>query len=71
MLVIGNSKFHLLFWEEDGVTVDVGWEKEEEFGIDGDSVFPIPEWVGGRFSLWGSAGLIIAISIGSENYREL
>ena len=36
MLVIGNSKFHLLFWEEDGVTVDVGWEKEEEFGIDGD-----------------------------------
>ena len=27
--------------------------------------------MGGRFSLWGSAGLIIAISIGSENYREL
>ena len=43
----------------------------KEFGINGDSVFPIPEWVGGRFSLWGSAGLIIAISIGSENYREL
>ena len=46
-------------------------QRAKEFGIDGDSVFPIPEWVGGRFSLWGSAGLIIAISIGSENYREL
>ena len=43
----------------------------KKFGINGDSVFPIPEWVGGRFSLWGSAGLIIAISIGSENYIEL
>ncbi len=43
----------------------------QEFGIDGNNVVPIPEWVGGRFSLWGSAGLIIAIAIGSENYREL
>ena len=43
----------------------------KEFGIEENNVLPIPEWVGGRFSLWGSAGLIIAIAIGSENYREL
>ena len=43
----------------------------KEFGIDESGILPIPEWVGGRFSLWSSAGLIIAITIGSENYREL
>ena len=43
----------------------------KEFGIEENNVLPIPEWVGGRFSLWGSAGLIIAIAIGSDNYREL
>tara|TARA_B100001250_G_scaffold277257_1_gene239725 strand:+ start:1086 stop:2642 length:1557 start_codon:yes stop_codon:yes gene_type:complete len=43
----------------------------QEFGVDVNNILPIPEWVGGRFSLWGSAGLIIAITIGSENYREL
>ena len=43
----------------------------QEFGVDVKNILPIPEWVGGRFSLWGSAGLIIAITIGSENYKEL
>ena len=58
-----NIKDHFI-----GISNNISAAKE--FGIDGDSVFPIPEWVGGRFSLWGSAGLIIAISIGSENYIE-
>ena len=43
----------------------------KEFGLDANSILPMPEWVGGRFSLWGSAGLVIAITIGSEHYREL
>ena len=43
----------------------------KDFGVDANNILPIPEWVGGRFSLWGSAGLIIAITLGSENYRQL
>jgi glucose-6-phosphate isomerase len=29
------------------------------------------EWVGGRYSLWGTIGLPIALVIGMENFREL
>ena len=43
----------------------------KDFGVDAKNILPIPEWVGGRFSLWGSAGLIIAITLGSENYMQL
>ena len=43
----------------------------KDFGVDANNILPIPEWVGGRFSLWGSAGLIIAITLGSENYMQL
>ena len=42
----------------------------KEFGISSDNILPIPEWVGGRFSLWGSVGLIVSIVIGSKNFKE-
>lgn len=42
-----------------------------EFGIPQDRVFPFEDWVGGRFSLWSSIGLSIALSIGFDNFRAL
>lgn len=42
-----------------------------EFGIDRENIFPIWDWVGGRFSLWSAIGLSIAIAIGMENFYEL
>jgi len=42
-----------------------------EFGIDQDNIFPIWDWVGGRFSLWSAIGLSIAIAIGMEKFYEL
>ena len=42
----------------------------KEFGISSDNILSIPEWVGGRFSLWGSVGLIISIIIGSKNFKD-
>ena len=29
------------------------------------------DWVGGRFSLWSSAGITIALAIGQDNFQEL
>jgi len=43
----------------------------EEFGIDPANMFEFWDWVGGRFSLWSSIGLSIALSIGMENFCEL
>ena len=41
------------------------------FGIDKKNIFPMWNWVGGRFSLWSSAGLIISLAIGFANFKEL
>ena len=42
----------------------------KKFGISPDNILSIPDWVGGRFSLWGSVGLIISIVIGSKNFKD-
>lgn len=42
-----------------------------EFGMAEDNVFPLWDWVGGRYSLWSAIGLPIALTIGYGNYREL
>ncbi|MBT4324261.1 MAG: glucose-6-phosphate isomerase, partial [Cryomorphaceae bacterium] len=52
------------------IAVSNNTEAPKEFGISSDNVLSIPEWVGGRFSLWGSVGLIISIIIGSKNFKE-
>lgn len=43
----------------------------EDFGIDKNNIFPMYDWVGGRFSLWSAAGLSIAVSLGSKQFQEL
>jgi glucose-6-phosphate isomerase len=45
-------------------------EAPKRYGISPDNILSIPDWVGGRFSLWGSVGLIISIVIGSENFKD-
>jgi glucose-6-phosphate isomerase len=42
-----------------------------KFGISIDNIFSFWDWVGGRYSLWSSIGLPIAIAIGMENFSEL
>lgn len=39
------------------------------FGI--QTTFEFKDWVGGRFSLWSSIGLSIAIAIGAEQFKAL
>ncbi len=42
-----------------------------KFGIDQDNMFGFWDWVGGRYSLWSSIGLSIALTIGYDNFEEL
>jgi len=42
-----------------------------KFGIIAENIFPLWDWVGGRYSLWGAIGLSIAASIGFDNFIEL
>lgn len=42
-----------------------------DFGISQDHILPMWDGVGGRFSLWGSAGVSIALSLGYEVFEEL
>jgi len=41
------------------------------FGIPEGNIFQLWDWVGGRYSLWGSTGLIIALAVGFENFKAL
>ena len=43
----------------------------QDFGIKSDYVFPMNDWVGGRFSLWSAVGLSISLSIGYDNFKAL
>ena len=42
-----------------------------EFGIREENVFEFWAWVGGRYSMWSSIGLPIALSVGFEGFIEL
>lgn len=53
------------------VAVSTNLEAIDAFGIDSKNVFPMWNWVGGRFSLWSAVGLSISLSIGFENYKSL
>lgn len=46
-------------------------EKVTEFGIDPENMFVFGDWVGGRYSLWSSIGLSIALTIGYSNFEQL
>ncbi|HWX14637.1 MAG TPA: glucose-6-phosphate isomerase [Methylocella sp.] len=45
-------------------------DKIAAFGIRSDRVFGFWDWVGGRYSIWSSIGLLLAIGIGKEKFEE-
>ncbi len=46
-------------------------EKANDFGIKSDNIFPIWDWVGGRYSLWSAIGLPLCLGLGAENFQKL
>nr|WP_321232575.1 glucose-6-phosphate isomerase [uncultured Psychroserpens sp.] len=53
------------------VAVSTNIEKVKDFGIDEHNIFPMWNWVGGRFSLWSAVGLSISLAVGFDNFDQL
>ncbi|MBP6090060.1 MAG: glucose-6-phosphate isomerase [Crocinitomicaceae bacterium] len=53
------------------VAVSTNIQKVTEFGISPDAIFPMWDWVGGRFSLWSAVGLSISLAVGYANFEGL
>ncbi|MFN8274801.1 MAG: glucose-6-phosphate isomerase [Flavobacteriaceae bacterium] len=53
------------------VAVSTNLNKVTEFGIDANNIFPMWDWVGGRFSLWSAVGLSISLSVGYDHFESL
>jgi glucose-6-phosphate isomerase len=53
------------------VAVSTNIKKVTEFGIAEENIFPMWDWVGGRFSLWSAVGLSIALAVGFDNFDKL
>ncbi len=57
--------------EKHFVALTANIEKALNFGIPTSNIFHISDWVNGRFSLWSSVGLAIAIALGEKQFKEL
>jgi glucose-6-phosphate isomerase len=53
------------------VAVSTNLQKVQEFGIASENIFPMWDWVGGRFSLWSAVGLSISLAVGPSNFEQL
>lgn len=53
------------------VAVTANTPEAVNFGISEANIFPMWDWVGGRYSLWSAIGLPVALTIGMENFRAL
>ena len=53
------------------VAVSTNLPAIDAFGIQSENVFPMNDWVGGRFSLWSAVGLSIALAVGPDHFEAL
>ena len=53
------------------VVVSAKRDAAEQMNLPESNLFPIWDWVGGRFSVWSSIGLPCAVALGPEVFRQL
>jgi glucose-6-phosphate isomerase len=53
------------------VAISSNLEAARAFGIHPDNIFPMWDWVGGRYSLWSAIGLPIALATDMQTFYEL
>ncbi len=53
------------------VAISANVPAAEAFGIKAENVYPMWDWVGGRYSLWSAIGLPIALLVGFEHFEAL
>jgi len=53
------------------VAVSTNLQAVKDFGIASENIFPMWDWVGGRFSLWSAVGLSTCCAVGYANFEAL
>jgi len=53
------------------VALTANADRALDFGIQSENIFEFWDWVGGRFSLWSSIGMPIALAVGMDNFNAL
>ena len=53
------------------VAVSTNLKMVKDFGVADENIFPMWDWVGGRFSLWSAVGLSISLAVGFKNFNQL
>lgn len=51
--------------------VSTNLQAVKDFGIASENIFPMWDWVGGRFSLWSAVGLSTCCAVGYANFEAL
>lgn len=52
------------------VAVTTAADKAQAFGIPAAQIFPLWDWVGGRYSVWSTIGLPLALMIGMDQFEQ-
>jgi len=68
---IDNTNYKESYIAKHFVAVTTNIKAAQDFGIAAQNIFEFWNWVGGRYSLWSSTGLPIALSIGFSAFTEL
>lgn len=53
------------------VAVSSNIKAATDFGMDANNIFPMWDWVGGRYSMWSAIGLPLALGIGFDNFEQM
>ncbi len=53
------------------VAISTNLKAIDQFGIAQENTLPLWDWVGGRYSLWSSIGLLISMVVGYDNFERL
>ncbi len=53
------------------IAVTANIEAARAFGIPAEHCLPTWDWVGGRYSLWSSVGLSVALALGARSFERL
>lgn len=53
------------------VAVSANQQAAQQFGIPAENLFPMWDWVGGRFSLWSAVGLSTRLALGNTHFDAL
>lgn len=57
-------------WADNFCIVSANLDATAAFGVPDDRVFPMWDWVGGRFSVWSTVGLPIALAYGWQVFQD-